>query len=178
MLSTVSLLTLAGHQFSIIDGIALPIVMGVAVDGAFWYCRSSRTREEVRKMLFVAMMTTIAAVMLAIISPILIQKSLGLVMATGILLSWAVSRFILEDLFLSRRDTTHEDRLDLPIRIPEAIEENSWSAMLVFFAILVLVSPGGVAIMNVESFLPENTPELEEIEDLESRYILASSTTM
>ncbi len=55
MLSTVSLLTLAGHQFSIIDGIALPIVMGVAVDGAFWYCRSSRTRDEVRKMLFVAM---------------------------------------------------------------------------------------------------------------------------
>ncbi|MBI31646.1 MAG: hypothetical protein CMB72_03480 [Euryarchaeota archaeon] len=178
MLSTVSLLTLAGHQFSIIDGIALPIVMGVAVDGAFWYCRSSRTRDEVRKMLFVAMMTTIAAVMLAIISPILVQKSLGLVMATGILLSWAVSRFILEDLFLSRRDTTHEDRLDLPIRIPESIEQNSWSAMLVFFAILVLVSPGGVAIMNVESFLPENTPELEEIEDLESRYILASSTTM
>ena len=178
MLSTVSILTLAGHQFSIIDGIALPIVMGVAVDGAFWYCRSSRTRDEVRQMLFVAMMTTIAAVMLAIISPILIQKSLGLVMATGILLSWAVSRFILEDLFLSRRETDEDIRLDLPMRFPEQIEEKSWSVLLALFAVLVLVSPGGVAIMSVESFLPEDTPELKEIEDLESRYILASSTTL
>ena len=178
MLSTVSILTIAGHQFSIIDGIALPIVMGVAVDGAFWYCRSSRSRDEVRQMLFVAMMTTIAAVMLAIISPILIQRSLGLVMATGILLSWAVSRFILEDLFLSRREVGDDDVLDRPLRIPEPVQENSWSALLAIFALLIVVSPAGVAIMNVESFLPEDTPELKEIEDLEASYILASSTTM
>ena len=177
MLSTVSILTIAGHQFSIVDGIALPIVMGVAVDGAFWYCRSSRSRDEVRQMLFVAMMTTIAAVMLAIISPILIQRSLGLVMATGILLSWAVSRFILEDLFLSRREVG-DDVLDRPLRIPEPIQQNSWSVLLAIFALLIVVSPAGVAIMNVESFLPEDTPELEEIEDLEASYILASSTTM
>ncbi len=178
MLSTVSILSIAGHQFSIVDGIALPIVMGVAVDGAFWYCRSSRTRDEVRQMLFVAMMTTIAAVMLAIISPILIQRSLGLVMATGILLSWAVSRFILEDLFLSRREVGDNDNLDRPLKLPEPVQEHSWSSLLAIFALLVIVSPGGVAVMSVESFLPEDTPELKEIEDLEANYILASSTTM
>ena len=75
-------------------------------------------------MHFVPMKTTIAAVMLAIISPILIQRSLGLVMATGILLSWAVSRFILEDLFLSRREVGDDDVLDRPLRIPEPIQQN------------------------------------------------------
>ena len=62
-----------GFEFSILDGIALPIIMGVAVDGAFWYSRSSRDRDEVRSMLFVAMITTIAAVSLALFSPIRAQ---------------------------------------------------------------------------------------------------------
>ena len=57
-----------GFEFSVLDGIALPIIMGVAVDGAFWYSRSSRERDDVRSMLFVAMITTVAAVSLALFS--------------------------------------------------------------------------------------------------------------
>ena len=59
--------------------------MGVAVDGAYWYSRSSRNRDEVRGMLFVAMITTVAAVSLALFSPIRAQRSLGLVMVIGII---------------------------------------------------------------------------------------------
>ena len=64
-------MSMFGYTFSVIDGIAVPIIMGVAVDGAFWYCRSSHDVEKVRKMLFVAMLTTIAAVSLALFSCLL-----------------------------------------------------------------------------------------------------------
>ena len=75
----IGFLSSIGFQFSIIDGIAIPIIMGVAVDGAFWYCKSDRSKEEVRNMLFIAMITTIAAVSLAIFSPIRANRSIGLI---------------------------------------------------------------------------------------------------
>ena len=94
------LLTLFGHRFTVIDAIAIPIIMAVAVDGAFWYSVSSRSKEEVRRLLLVAMVTTVGAVSLALFSPIRAQRGLALVMIIGILLDWFVTRYVLERSYL------------------------------------------------------------------------------
>ena len=162
-----------GFEFSILDGIALPIIMGVAVDGAFWYSRSSRDRDEVRGMLFVAMITTIAAVSLALFSPIRAQRSLGLIMAIGIILDWVLTRFVLEDFYLSRRSVQEE--------VGESSQSNlsitwAWPVALLLLASIAVISPPGVHVLEVEQFLPEDDLALEEMEDLQSKYVLASST--
>ncbi|MDE0707827.1 MAG: hypothetical protein OSB33_02645 [Candidatus Poseidoniales archaeon] len=169
----VGALAALGFEFSVLDGIALPIIMGVAVDGAFWYSRSSRDRDEVRSMLYVAMITTIAAVSLALFSPIRAQRSLGLVMAIGIILDWVLTRFVLEDFYLSRRSIPDE-------RI-EASQSNlsvtwAWPVALLVLASIAVISPPGVHVLEIEQFLPEDDLVLEEMEDLQSKYVLASST--
>ena len=160
-------------EFSVLDGIALPIIMGVAVDGAFWYSRSSRDRDEVRSMLFLAMVTTVAAVSLSLFSPIRAQRSLGLVMAIGIILDWVLTRYVLEDFYLSRRSVLLEEG--------EAAQSNlsvswAWPVALLVLASIAVISPPGVHVLEIEQFLPEDDLALEEMEDLQSKYILASST--
>ena len=162
-----------GFEFSVLDGIALPIIMGVAVDGAFWYSRSSRERDEVRSMLFVAMITTVAAVSLALFSPIRAQRSLGLVMAIGIILDWVLTRYVLEEFYLSRRAVQEEmvDSAQVGLSITWA-----WPVALLLLASIAVISPPGVHVLEVEQFLPEDDLALEEMEDLQSKYVLASST--
>ena len=162
-----------GFEFSVLDGIALPIIMGVAVDGAFWYSRSSRDREEVRSMLFVAMVTTIAAVSLALFSPIRAQRSLGLVMAVGIFLDWVMTRYVLEDFYLSRRTKYDENRDSEQFGVSISW---AWPIALLVLASIAVASPPGVNVLEVEQFLPEDDSALEEMEDLQSKYVLASST--
>ena len=70
LIAEVGLLSTLGHNFSVIDGIAIPIIMGVAVDGAFWYTHSSKDKEQIRKILFIAMVTTVAAVAIDLFSQI------------------------------------------------------------------------------------------------------------
>ena len=166
-------LAAVGFEFSILDGIALPIIMGVAVDGAFWYSRSSRNKEEVRSMLFVAMITTVAAVSLALFSPIRAQRSLGLVMAIGIILDWVMTRYVLEDFYLSRRSVLEEEGESAisNLSIPWA-----WPVALLLLASIAVISPPGVNVLEVEQFLPEDDLAHEEMEDLQSKYVLASST--
>jgi len=162
-----------GFEFSVLDGIALPIIMGVAVDGAFWYSRSSRDREEVRSMLFVAMVTTIAAVSLALFSPIRAQRSLGLVMAIGIILDWVLTRYVLEEFYLMRRKVQNE-----VVESTQSAPSISWAwpVALLLLASIAVISPPGVHVLEVEQFLPEDDLALEEMEDLQSKYVLASST--
>lgn len=162
-----------GFEFSILDGIALPIIMGVAVDGAFWYSRSSRNKEEVRSMLFVAMITTVAAVSLALFSPIRAQRSLGLVMAIGIILDWVMTRYVLEDFYLNRRSILEEE--GGPAQSTISISW-AWPVTLLLLASIAVISPPGVNVLEVEQFLPEDDLALEEMEDLQSKYVLASST--
>ena len=162
-----------GFEFSVLDGIALPIIMGVAVDGAFWYSRSSRDREEVRSMLFVAMVTTIAAVSLALFSPIRAQRSLGLVMAIGIFLDWVLTRYVLEDFYLSRLTKPDEgaESGQLGVSISWA-----WPIALLVLASIAVASPPGVNVLEVEQFLPEDDLAHEEMEDLQSKYVLSLNT--
>jgi hypothetical protein len=169
------LLSALGFELSIIDGIALPIIMGVAVDGAFWYSRSSRNRDEVRSMLFIAMVTTVAAVSLAIFSPIRAQRSLGLVMAIGIFLDWVVTRYVLEDFFLARRKI-RDDSGFIDGEISGFNVGWSWPVALLVLASIAVMSPPGVNVLEVEQFLPADDPALDEMEDLQSKYVLASST--
>ena len=170
------ILSALGFEFSIIDGIALPIIMGVAVDGAFWYSKSSRNREEVRSMLFIAMITTVAAVSLAIFSPIRAQRSLGLVMAIGIVLDWVVTRYVLEDFFISRREKRNESAFQ-DQELTQFSAEWVWPVALIVLASIAVISPPGVNVLEVEQFLPPDDPALDIMDDLQSKYILASSTT-
>lgn len=169
------ILSMFGYTFSVVDGIAVPIIMGVAVDGAFWYCRSSHSVEEVRKMLFVAMLTTIAAVSLAFISPIRAQRSLALVMVVGIFLDWLVTRYLLEHFYTSRR----KPRIEYPSKgdvLKQPVFAVLWPALLLLLAGIALASPGGVEVLDVEQFLPADDPAIVELRQMEDEYILASST--
>ncbi|MDE0954130.1 MAG: hypothetical protein OR994_05600 [Candidatus Poseidoniales archaeon] len=170
------LLSALGFTFSIIDIIALPIILAVAVDGAFWYCKSSRTREEVRSMLLMALGTTLAAISLSLFSPIKAQRSLALVMAIGIVLDWIITRYVLEDFYLKRRA-----EIDKYSKLPEPIKSNptfswSWPVALLLLASIAVISPPGVEVFDVEQFLPENDPMLDDLVELQSKYVLASST--
>ena len=175
MLATMGTLILLGRSPSVVDAIALPIVMGVAVDGAFWYVRSSRSREEVRSMLFVAMLTTEATVGLAVVSPIRIQQSLGLAIAIGIALSWCVSRVLLEPVYLRQRRPRTSESSRHRSSIHSALERRAWSGLLMMLALLVLLAPPGVTVASVESFLPADSPSIDALQDLEARYLVAAT---
>ena len=168
-------LAASGYQFSVVDGIAIPIILGVSVDGAFWYCRSSRERDDVRSMLFVAMMTTVAAVSLAMVSPLKAQRSLAKVIVFGIVLGWAMTRFVLEDFYLQRRKKIHLIEEEKKSQ-PNPVLAWSWTISLLVLVALAAASPGGVNVLDIEQFLPEGDPALDELEDLQSKYVLASST--
>ncbi len=173
--SGLGILSMFGHTLSVLDAVALPIIMGVAVDGAFWYCRSSRQRDEVRSMLFIAMITTVAAVSLAFLSPIRAQRSLGLVMVLGIVLDWLVTRFLLEEFYLGRRPVQIQPDVS-PIPVSSRLSTALWPTALLLLASVALIAPPGVEVLDVEQFLPADDVELDELYDLQSRYVLASST--
>ncbi|MED5272450.1 MAG: hypothetical protein VX613_06145, partial [Candidatus Thermoplasmatota archaeon] len=173
ILAEVGILSAVGFTISIVDVIAIPIIMGVAVDGAFWYCKSSRKREEVRSMLLIAMITTISAVSLSLISPIRAQRSLAVVMIIGIFFDWVVTRFLLEDFYLSKRKYFEN------LKIKKSFDNKTsmfWPIALVILASISIISPTSVNILDVKQFLPEDDPALDKLEDLQSKYLLASGT--
>ena len=170
----IGLLSSLGFSISIVDTIAIPIIMGVAVDGAFWYCKSSRKKEEVRKMLLIAMITTVAAISLALFSPIKAQRSLALMMIVGIVVDWVVTRYLLEDYYLSRRNKNS----DLIFTQKSQFNSNSifWPVGLIFLAIIAVISPPSVDVLDVKQFLSDDDPALDELKNLESNYILGSGS--
>jgi len=174
IVAELGILSALGFQFSILDGIAIPIIMGVAVDGAFWYCKSSRSRDEVRSMLFVAMVTTVAAVSLAIISPVRAQRSLGLVMAIGIILDWLVTRFLLEEFYLKRRSSIEHDVVSKQSPSHPALVW-CWPVALILLASVAIAAPPGVEPLDIHQFLPEDDPALIQQDEIESTYLLAST---
>jgi predicted RND superfamily exporter protein len=176
ILAEVGVLAALDFNFSVFDAIALPIIMGVAVDGAFWYCKSSRKREDVRKMLLIAMITTVTAISLALFSPIKAQRSLAIIMIIGIILDWIVTRFLLEDYFISMREPISNLTKQ---NIPSYHYTMSWfwPIALLILAFIAVLSPSDVEILDIKQFLPEDDPSLEELNVLQSKYILGSSTT-
>ena len=170
------LLSTFGFTFSIIDGIALPIILAVAVDGAFWYCKSSRKREEVRSMLLMALGTTLAAISLSLFSPIKAQRSIALVMSIGIILCWIITRFVLEDFYLRKRAQFDNDSKLSKLMTSNPMFSWSWPIALLLLASIAVVSPSGVEVFDVEQFLPENDPALDDLEELQTKYMIASST--
>jgi len=169
------ILSLFGVAISVIDAVALPIIMGVAVDGAFWYCRSSRKRDEVRRMLLVAMLTTVSAVSLAFFSPIRAQRTLALVMVLGLIFDWLLTRFILEDFYLSRR--SEESLVDRTPMRSHPLLFWCWPVALLLLTSVALVAPAGFKVLDVEQFLPEDDSSILEMHEISSEYVLASSAT-
>lgn len=174
VLALIGLLSTFDFTISIVDTIAIPIIMGVAVDGAFWYCKSSRKKEEVRKILLVAMVTTVSAISLALFSPIRAQRSLALIMIIGIILDWIFTRYILENYYLSKR----KNNIKLLILDKNQFYSNStfWPMGLIILSIIAVISPPSVEILDVKQFLSNDDPALEELKNLESSYILGSGS--
>ncbi len=174
ILAEIGILSSFGFTISIVDVIAVPIIMGVAVDGAFWYCKSSRKKEEVRKMLLIAMITTVTAISLALFSPIKAQRSLALIMIIGIILDWIVTRFVLEDFYLSKRIKV--DRFPKIEKTTYYSNSMLWPATLVILTTIAVLSPTSVDVLDVKQFLPDDDPALNELEALQSKYILGAGT--
>ena len=171
----IGIFSIIGVPISIIDAIAFPIILAVAVDGAFWYCKSSRKREEVRSLLLLAMVTTLAAVSLSLFSIIKAQKTLALMMIIGIFLDWLITRFVLEDFYMKRRIDTGPPPRNI-IATNDELTRWSWPLCLTLLALVAVVSPPGVEVFDINQFLPEEDPALEELEELQEDYLIASST--
>lgn len=167
-------LQVLGYQFSVIDGIAIPIIMGVAVDGAFWYKSSRKPKHEVRNILLLAMATTVAAISLALFSPIKAQRGLALVMIFGIVLDWALTRYVLEDFYFNSRRSSDNS----PPSFSQMNENKRWlwPSCLTILVVIALTSPTGVEALDIEQFLPEDSDYLDELSDLRDIYIIASGT--
>ena len=176
LIAEVGLLSTLGHNFSVIDGIAIPIIMGVAVDGAFWYTHSSKAKEQVRKILFIAMLTTVAAVSIALFSQIKAQRSLALVMIIGIVLDWAMTRYILEDIYLSEKKAIKKPVLKPTIQKPISIFAWFWPASLIVLLCIAITAPAGVEVLDIQQFLPEDEGSLDDLQELRDNYMIASGT--
>ena len=161
-----------GYNFSVIDGVAIPIIFAVAVDGAFWYSRTGREKNEVRNMLLLAMLTTIAAISLALFSQIKAQRSLALVMMVGIILDWLVTRYVLENFYLEQRKCMIEQN---PYKSRSTHLIWVWPCLLIGLLLLALSAPMGSQTLDIDQFLPEDDPTISELETLQSKYVLASS---
>ena len=161
-----------GYNFSVIDGVAIPIIFAVAVDGAFWYSRSGRDKNEVRNMLLLAMLTTVAAISLALFSEIKAQRSLALVMMIGIVLDWLVTRYMLENFYIEQRQTVVKQNAYKP---KSSHLVWAWPCLLIGLILLALSAPLGSQTLDIDQFLPEEDPAIVELESLQSKYVLASS---
>ena len=172
--AVIGLLQLCGYDFSVIDGIAVPIIMGVAVDGAFWYKASSKPKNEVRKILLLAMATTAGAISLALFSPIKAQRGLALVMILGIVIDWILTRYVLEDFYLDHRKITVNEASG--IKVKSEGKKWLWSSALALLVLIALTSPAGVETLDIEQFLPEDSESLGELDELRDIYVIASGT--
>lgn len=171
----IGIFSLLDLQISIIDAVAFPIILAVAVDGAFWYCKSSRSREEVRSLLLLALVTTLAAVSLSLFSIIKAQSSLALMMIVGIFLDWLITRYVLEDFYMSKREN-HGPPPRITYKQSNDAKRWGWPVALMMLSIIALISPPGVEVFDINQFLPEDDPSLAEFEVLQDEYLIASST--
>jgi predicted RND superfamily exporter protein len=174
VLAVIGFLQLFDYQFSVIDGIAVPIIMGVAVDGAFWYKSSNKPTKEVREILLLAMATTVAAVSLALFSPIKAQRGLALVMIIGIVFDWLLTRFVLEEYYLKSRVSPIVN--DVLKFFPENNIKWGWPVALLALVMIAVTSPTGVEALDINQFLPEDSESLDELSELRDLYVIASST--
>ena len=172
--AVIGLLQTCGYDFSVIDGIAVPIIMGVAVDGAFWYKSSNKPKAEVRKILLLAMATTVAAVSLALVSPIKAQRGLALVMILGIIIDWVLTRFVLEEFYLGHRKEFEVEVDESELRLDG--KNWLWPGALTLLVLVALTSPTGVEALDIEQFLPEDSESLDELDELRDIYVIASGT--
>ncbi|MEC7228851.1 MAG: hypothetical protein VXV95_02235, partial [Candidatus Thermoplasmatota archaeon] len=172
--AVIGLLQTCGYDFSVIDGIAVPIIMGVAVDGAFWYKSSNKPKAEVRKILLLAMATTVAAVSLALVSPIKAQRGLALVMILGIIIDWVLTRFVLEEFYLLHRKEFEVEVDESELRLDG--KNWLWPGALTLLVLVALTSPTGVEALDIEQFLPEDSESLDELDELRDIYVIASGT--
>ncbi len=176
LVAEIGLLSSLGHKFSVIDGIAIPIIMGVAVDGAFWYTHSSKDKHHIRKILFIAMITTVAAVSIALFSQIKAQRSLALVMIIGIVLDWLMTRYVLEDIYLENKLSKQTEQISINQKQSVSIFAWCWPVSLVGLLLIAITAPAGVEVLDIQQFLPEDESSLDELQDLTDNYMIASGT--
>jgi len=96
-------------------------------------------------------------------------------MIIGIFLDWLLTRFVLEDFYMSRREDV--------VLASENILQNegnnriwAWPTCLAILALVTAISPPGVEVFDVNQFLADDDPALDEFEELQNQYLIASST--
>ena len=94
----------------------------------------------------------------------------------GIFLDWLLTRYVLEEFYLSRRKSNHKHDERLMFSNENKIGVWSWPVCLVMLIAIALASPQGVEVFDINQFLPEDDPALDEFEELIEKYLIASST--
>ena len=125
-------------------------------------------------MLLIAMITTVTAISLALFSPVKAQRSLALIMIIGIILDWIMTRFVLEDFYLSKR--MKNDNFQKIEKTDYYSNTMLWPMALVILVSIAVISPPSVDILDVKQFLPDDDLALNELEILQSKYILGAGT--
>ena len=120
------------------------------------------------------MITTLSAVSLSLFSPIKAQNTLALMMIIGVFMDWLLTRFVLEEFYISRREINQE--LSTKLTTNNDKSKWAWPTCLTLLAIVALISPPGVEVFDINQFLSEDDPALDEFEQLQNQYLIASST--
>ena len=127
-----------------------------------------------REILLLAMATTVAAVSLALFSPIKAQRGLALVMIIGIIFDWLLTRFVLEEYYLKSRTAPIVN--DVVNFSSENKIKWGWPVALLTLVMIAVTSPTGVEALDINQFLPEDSESLDELSELRDMYVIASST--
>ena len=122
------------------------------------------------------MITTVAAVSIALFSQIKAQKSLALVMIIGIVLDWLMTRYVLEDIYLENKSSKEIKPIPIDKDRSVSIFAWFWPASLTALLLIALTAPAGVEVLDIQQFLPEDESSLDELQDLTNNYMIASGT--
>ena len=175
MLATVGTLQLLGHTFTLIDLVALPLLLAVGVDGPIWHRRGGHGRAATRSLLLVAAATTAATMLPAALAPVPAVRGLALVVVVGVVYDWAVTRVILEPWLVAPQATVSDHP---PPR--RAGTQRPWGlaiAALILVPGLVapLVAPEADVRLDIDQFLEAGHPLLAELDRLDDRFLIAGT---
>ena len=95
-------------------------------------------------------------------------------MIIGIILDWIMTSFVLEDFYLSKRMIN--EKFQKIEKTDYYSNTMLWPIALMILVSVAVISPPSVDILDVKQFLPDDDPALNELEILQSKYILGAGT--
>ena len=173
LVAEISLLAVFGRNFSVIDAIAIPIIMGVAVDGAF--CTHHQPNPTKRFEGCCCLQPAQPLPQFRWRWCLRNQNSTWSCFGDDSWnhLDWFVTRFVLEDIYMNSRTSNglKNDNVKLGLSLNWL-----WPVVLLLLTAIALTAPEGVEVLDIHQFMPEDDPALDELEELREKYVIASST--